>query len=121
MLFIFHHKVGKSFSLLGAVIRDMTFFFTRVATLCGHFGFGLMMYSFDFAFILLGTSCSFLKVYKLLMHSTLFPLLNYGIDGALDRDMIISFTQETSRLRCGALVNWMFLFTIGALIIMLFG
>src|SRR3954470_8223448 len=121
MLFILHHIGGESFSLLGAFTRDMTFFFTRVATLCDHFGFVLMMHGFDFAFILLGRSCSFMRVYKLLMHSTLFPLLNYGIDGALDRDMIISFTQETSRLRCGALVNWMFLFTIGALIIMLFG
>src|SRR4051812_15130762 len=76
---------------------------------------------FSFVFILLGRSCSLMVVCNQLLHSTLFPLLNYGIYGALDRDMIISFTQETSSLRCGALVNWMFLFTIGALIFMLLG
>src|SRR3954464_271887 len=76
---------------------------------------------FSFVFILLGRSCFLLGVYKLLMHSTLFPLLNYGIDGALDRDMIISFTYETSSLRCGTLISWMFLFTVRALIFMLFG
>src|SRR3954462_14998805 len=76
---------------------------------------------FSFVFTLLGRSCSLMEVYNLLLHSTLFPLLNYGINGALDRDMIISFTQETSSLRCGALISWMFLFTIGALIFMLFG
>src|SRR3954465_4588914 len=119
MLFIIHHKGGKSFSLLGAVTRYMTFFSTRVATLCDLFGFGLMVHSFDFAFIPLGRSCSFMRVYKLLMHSTLFLLSNYGIDGALDRDMIISFTQEISSLVCGALIGWMFLFTIGALIFMI--
>ena len=51
----------------------------------------------------------------------MFPLFNNGIDGALDRDMVVSFTKVTSNLRCGALANWMFLFTIGALIFMLFG
>src|SRR4051812_42362380 len=76
---------------------------------------------FSFVFILLGRSCSLMGVYKLLMHSTLFPLLNYGIDGALDRDMIISFTWEACSLRCGALMSWMFLLTIRALTFMLFG
>src|SRR3954463_14039033 len=60
-------------------------------------------WSFSFVLILLGRFGSLLIVCNHLLHSTLFPLFNYGIDGALDRDMVVSFTQVTSSFRCETL------------------
>src|SRR4051812_16247428 len=53
--------------------------------------------------------------------SFLFPLFHHGVDWALDRDMVISFTKVTSSLRGRTLSNRMFFSTVGALTFMLFG
>src|SRR4051812_39185425 len=121
MFFIFHHKCGKTSSVLRTVPR-ITSMFPLLSTIVGYNVWRCIL-RFDFVFILLGGSCTFMDVSKDLMVSILslmFHLLNYRIDVALDRDMIISFTQETGNLRCGPLSSWMVLFTIWALVNMIF-
>src|SRR4051812_21786695 len=121
MFFIIHYKCRKTSSVLRTVPR-ITSMFPLLLTKVGYLVWRCIL-RFEFVYIILGGSCTFMDVSKDLMYSIfslMFHLLNYRIYVELDRHMIISFRQETGNLRCGALSSWMVLFTIWALVNMLF-